>query len=178
MTDNDLTDNDLTDADLTDADNGPPVPYMERTRRYYRALGYDNDYVWAAHDDAPFRRLAKPLSRCTVALITTAGPPDLSNRNERGRKRPWSGDVDSPPATFDTDLAWDKDATHTDDRETFLPIDAMKRLAAEGVIGKLAPRFHGAPTDYSHAKTTTQDAPDLLRRLREDQVDAVVLTAL
>ena len=51
-------------------------------------------------------------------------------------------------------------------------------LAAEGVIGKLAPRFHGAPTDYSHAKTNTQDAPELLRRLREDKVDAAVLTAL
>ncbi|MGY3574482.1 hypothetical protein ACVMIH_000486 [Bradyrhizobium sp. USDA 4503] len=22
-----------------------PVQYMERTRQYYRALGYDNDYV-------------------------------------------------------------------------------------------------------------------------------------
>ena len=163
---------------MTLQDTGQPVPYMERTRRYYRALGYNNDYVWAAHDNAPFTRLAKPLSQCTVALITTAGPPDGSNRNERGRKLPWSGDVDNPPAAFDTDLAWDKEGTHTDDRETFLPIDAMKRLAAEGVIGKLAPRFHGAPTDYSHAKTNTQDAPELLRRLREDQVDSVVLTAL
>jgi hypothetical protein len=113
-----------------------------------------------------------------VALITTAGPPDLSNRNERGRKRVWSGDVAHPPAAFDTDLAWDKEGTHTDDRETFLPIDAMQRLAAEGVIGKLAARFHGAPTDYSHAKTNTQDAPEMLRRLREDHVDVAVLTAL
>ncbi|MCA8927250.1 MAG: hypothetical protein KDC18_04220 [Alphaproteobacteria bacterium] len=157
---------------------GPPVGYMERTRRYYRALGYDNDYVWAHHDTAPFTRLAKPLSQCTVALITTAGPPDLSNRDERNRKHVWSGDVDNPPATFDTDLAWDKESTHTDDRETFLPTEAAKRLAAEGVIGRLAPRFHGAPTDYSHRKTNEQDAPELLRRLREDRVDAAVLTAL
>ena len=163
---------------MSPPDTGQPVGYMERTRRYYRALGYDNDYVWAAHDDAPFTRLAKPLSECTVALITTAGPPDHSNRNERGRKQVWSGYVANPPAAFDTDLAWDKEGTHTDDRETFLPIDAMQRLAAEGVIGRLAPRFHGAPTDYSHAKTNTQDAPEMLRRLREDQVDAAVLTAL
>ena len=108
--------------------SGPPVGYMERTRRYYRALGYNNDYVWAHHEDAPFTRLSKPLSECTVALITTAGPPDLSNRDERNRKHVWSGDVDSLPATFDTDLAWDKEATHTDDRETFLPIDAARRL--------------------------------------------------
>lgn len=30
-----------------------PVQYMERTRQYYRALGYDNDYVWAR----PVRRI-------------------------------------------------------------------------------------------------------------------------
>ena len=163
---------------MSPPDTGQPVGYMERTRRYYRALGYDNDYVWAQYDDAPFTRLPKPLSECTVALITTAGPPDHSNRNERGRKQVWSGYVANPPAAFDTDLAWDKEGTHTDDRETFLPIEAMQRLAAEGVIGRLAPRFHGAPTDYSHAKTNTQDAPEMLRRLREDQVDAAVLTAL
>lgn len=155
-----------------------PVQYMERTRRYYRALGYTNDYVWAQHDDAPFARLTKPLAECTVALITTAGPPDRSNRDERNRKHVWSGAITNPPATFDTDLAWDKEATHTDDRETFLPIEAAQRLVAEGVIGRLAPRFHGAPTDYSHSKTNRQDAPELLRRLREGQVDVALLTAL
>ena len=155
-----------------------PVPYMERTRNYYRALGYQNDYVWAHHDDAPFARLTKPLRDCTVGLITTAGPPDRSNRNTANRKQVWSGDVAAPPPRFDTDLAWDKEATHTDDRETFLPIDAMKRLIAAGVVGALASRFHGAPTDYSQSKTTDHDAPELLRRLREDKVDAVLLTAL
>lgn len=163
---------------MVEENNGAPVAYMERTRRYYRALGYDNDYVWAHHDDVPFAHLGKPLSACTVGLITTAGPPDLSNRDARGRKQVWSGDVDAPPAGFDTDLAWDKEATHVDDRETFLPIDAMKRLVAEGTIGRLAPRFHGAPTDYSHAKTSGHDAPEILRRLREDGADAALLTAL
>jgi len=31
-----------------------PVGYMERTRDYYRALGYAKDYVWAHFDDVPF----------------------------------------------------------------------------------------------------------------------------
>jgi hypothetical protein len=151
---------------------------MERTRNYYRALGYANDYVWAHHADVPFCRPAKKLSQSTVALITTAGPPDRSNRDAGGAKQVWSGDVAHPPAAFDTDLAWDKEATHTDDRETFLPIDAMKGLVAAGVVGALAPHFHGAPTGYSHRKTNEHDAPELLRRLRRDGVDAALLTAL
>lgn len=163
---------------MSDTRQGQPVPYMERTRLYYRALGYDNDYVWAHHAEVPFTRLAKPLSKCTIGLVTTAGPPDRSNRDAANRKQVWSGAVDAPPARFDTDLAWDKEATHTDDRETFLPIDAMKRLVATGFVGALAPRFHGAPTDYSHRKTSEQDAPEILRRLREDRVDAVLLAAL
>lgn len=163
---------------MNDAADGAPVPYMERTRNYYRALGYDKDYVWAHFDEVPFAPLPKPLAELNVALIATAGPPDESSRDARGRRRVWSCDVDAAPARFDTDLAWDKASTHTDDRETFLPIDAMRRLVSRGVVGGLARRFHRAPTDYSHAKTIDQDAPELLRRLREDKADAALLTAL
>ena len=163
---------------MTSTPTGEPVFYMERTRRYYRALGYDNDYVWAHFDDVPLTPLAKPLAETRIGLVTTAGPPDLSNRDEKRRKQVWSGKVAAPPATFDTDLAWDKEATHTDDRETFLPIDAARALVEQGRIGGLAARFHGAPTDYSHSKTLEHDAPQILARLREDGVDAAVLTAL
>lgn len=163
---------------MSNTSDEAPIRYMERTRNYYRALGYDNDYVWAQHDTSPFTRLAKPLGECKVALITTAGPPDRSNRDARNRKHVWSGEIASPPSAFDTDLAWDKESTHTDDRETFLPIDAIGRLAGEGMLGSVADRFHGAPTDYSHRKTNEHDAPEILRRLREDRVDAVLLTAL
>lgn len=159
-------------------DSRQPVPYMERTRNYYRALGYAKDYVWANHTDVPFTRVVKPVREMKIALITTAGPGDKSHRDEHNRRHVWSGFVASPPATFDTDMAWDKESTHTDDRETFLPIDAAKRLVADGTLGALAPSFHTAPTDYSQQKTTEQDAPEILRRLREEQVDAAILTAL
>jgi Glycine/sarcosine/betaine reductase selenoprotein B (GRDB) len=163
---------------MTQSVDNAPVPYMERTRNFYRALGYDKDYVWARFDDVPFARLAKPLSQSIVALVTTAGPPDRSNRDARNRKQVWSAEVGAPPASFDTDVAWDREATHTDDRETFLPIDAMRKAVAKGAIGKLAARFHGAPTDYSHHKTLEQDAPEILARLRADKADAALLTAL
>jgi hypothetical protein len=158
--------------------SGRPVPYMERTRLYYRALGYTTDYVWAHHADVPFTRAAKPMAASKVALITTAGPGDRSHRDGTDRRQVWSGSVASPPATFDTDMAWDKEATHTEDRETFLPLDAAQRLVSDGTLGAFAERFHTAPTDYSQRKTTERDAPEILRRLREDRVDAAVLTAL
>ena len=51
-----------------------PIPYMQRTRDYYLALGYGNPYRWAHFADVPFTPLAKPLAQSRVALITTAAP--------------------------------------------------------------------------------------------------------
>ena len=40
-----------------------PIPYMHRTRMYYRALGYPSDYRWAHNETAPFTHLKTPLSK-------------------------------------------------------------------------------------------------------------------
>ena len=42
--------------------NNAPIPYMERTRMYYRALGYSPDYRWA-QNGTPFTHLT-PLKGC------------------------------------------------------------------------------------------------------------------
>ena len=60
----------------------PPIDYIKRTRAYYLALGYDNPYQWAHHDDVPFQGLSKPLSEMVIALVTTAAPyqPDKGDQ--------------------------------------------------------------------------------------------------
>lgn len=158
--------------------DGQPTGYMERTRHYYRALGYKSDYVWATFPDVPFARPREPLSQMRVALITTAGPPDDSNRDANGVRHVWSGAVSPPPKGLTTNVAWDKESTHTDDRESYLPIAAVSTLVAEGVVGGIAARFHGVPTEYSQKKTIETDAPDVLARIREDGADAALLCAL
>ena len=155
-----------------------PVRYIDRTREYYRALGYDKDYVWAHHEEVPFVRLARPLREARIGLVTTAHPPDKSNHDEKGVRHVWSGNVDPLPELNTDNLAWDRESTHTRDRESFLPIEAVQGWIREGLVGELAPRFHGAPTGYSQKKTNEVDAPEILKRLREDRVDAVLLSAL
>lgn len=162
-----------------DARKDETVSYMERTRNYYRALGYEQDYVWARFDDVPFARLDKPLAAVRLGLVTTASPPGLSNRDTRGVRHVWSGDIDPPPATlFTGNLAWDKESTHTEDRESYLPIETASALAREGRFANLASRFHGVPTEYSQRKTLSEDAPEVLARLRADGADAALLCAL
>lgn len=152
---------------------------MERTRHYYRALGYTNDYVWAHYGDVPFATLTRPLASLRLGLVTTASPPGLANQDARGIRHVWSGDVDPPPGDLFTDnLAWDKESTHTKDRGSYLPVEVAAELAAEGRFAGLARRFHGVPTEYSQRKTLEEDAPEVLARLREDGADGAILCAL
>ncbi len=158
------------------------VSYIDRTREFYAAQGYEQPYAWARHTDAPFAPLAKPLARSRVALITTASPWREDAPVDgvlRGGKQLWSGATSAPPERLYTDdLAWDKEATHTRDVESFLPIRRLQELAAQGRIGSVAPRFHGVPTDYSQRRTLEQDAPEILARCREDEVDVALLVPL
>jgi len=159
--------------------NEEPVHYMARTREYYRALGYTKDYVWANHDEVPFTRLVKPLRETRIGLVTSARPADQSNVDGKGVRHVWSGAIDPLPVNLSTDnLAWDRESTHTEDRESYLPIAAASALARDGVIAGLTARFHGVPTEYSQSKTIEVDAAEILARLREDGAEAALLSAL
>ena len=158
------------------------VSYIDRTRDYYAAQGYERPYAWARHSDAPFAALAKPLSESRVGIVNTASLLEGQESVDgvlRGAKQVYSAPVDPlPEKLFTDDLSWDKEATHTDDVPSFLPIPQLQRYVREGRIGSLAPRFHGVPTDYSQRRTTEHDAPEILARLHEDQVDVALLVPL
>lgn len=159
-----------------------PVRYMERTRDYYRAQGFERPYVWSRYQDCPFTPLAKPLARSRATLIVTANelaPDGWQAGERRPPRRVYSVDTDSPPEAFYTDdLSWHKEATHTRDLATYFPLVHLEALVAEGALGTLARRCHGVPTEYSHRRTLEQDAPEIVRRCREDGVDLAILVPL
>jgi D-proline reductase (dithiol) PrdB len=78
---------------------------------------------------------------------------------------------------FTNDLSWDKQATHTDDSESFLPLQALQQLADNGTIGSLNHRFFGVPTEYSQRKTGL-DADQIGEWCAEDGVDIALLVPL
>lgn len=155
---------------------GQPVRYMERTRRYYEAQGFESAYTWARHDDVPFQRLARPLSQSTLALITTSALyPRVATDPREVASAPTAG---HSGRLYADDLSWDKNATHLDDLSSYFPIEHLETLVAEGRIGALAHRFHCAPTEYSQRRTVETDAPELLARCREDGADVALLVPL
>ena len=159
------------------------IPYMQRTRDYYIALGYDNPYRWAHLTDVPFSPLRKPLADSRMGLITTAAPL-RAGAGDQGPGAPYNAaakfyQVYSIPSESDPDLrishvGYDRKASSGADIHAYLPLARMKEAAAAGRLGALGPRVHGAPTNRSH-RATEADAAELLRRCREDGVDAAVL---
>jgi hypothetical protein len=84
-----------------------PIPYLQRTRDYYQALGYGAPYVWAHYADVPFRLPSKPLGESRVALIMTAAPYQPAARETRDRSattQPRSSTRSTRDTTIDHDL--------------------------------------------------------------------------
>ena len=162
----------------------PPIPYLERLRSYYQALGYGAPYQWAHHDDVPFQPLVKPLDQCRVALITTAAPfqPALG---DQGPGAAYTGkakfhSVYSGDCALDHDLrishvAIDRQHTTAADQGTWFPLPALQRCAASGRIGSVAARFHGAPTRRSQRETLQVDGPQIVARCQADDADVAIL---
>jgi hypothetical protein len=158
------------------------ISYIDRTREFYAAQGYERPYRWAHHSTVPFIPLAKPLAESRVTVVTTASPFSDQGAREgvlRGGKQVWSGETAfTPDHLYTDDLAWDKENTHTNDVESFVPLGSLRTLVKEGRIHSLARRFHGVPTDYSQRRTLEVDAPEILARCREDAVDIALLVPL
>ena len=158
------------------------VRYIDKTREYYQSQGYDKPYKWAHFDDVPFSQLTKPLAESLVALVSTGEVEvkglDLSeDENQMGNV----GGVYSIPADtpegrlFSASHSYDKHATTLEDVNAFFPAARLREAVATGRIAGLTGRFIGVYNAYSQRRTLEGDAPEGLKRLREDGADIAVM---
>ena len=163
-----------------------PLMYMERIRNYYMTLGFGKPYEWAHYVDAPFTPLEKPLAESRVGLITTAAPyqPDAGDQgpwstynNKAKFYKAYTGDTSEDHDLRISHIGIDRKYTSQEDSGTWFPLPALRRMAKEGRIGEVAPRFHGSPTNRSHRTTIEVDAAGIISGLKEDRVDVAVLVA-
>jgi D-proline reductase (dithiol) PrdB len=132
------------------------------------------------NDTAPFVALARPLSACRLALVTSAG---LHRRGDRpfgpGEQTYRVIPSDTPTADIvqsHTSLGFDRVAIMRDINVTF-PIDRVRELVGRGEVGGLGPSsysFMGALRDSARLESET--GPEVARRLRDEGVEVVVLT--
>ena len=143
-----------------------PIPYRQRIRDYYQALGYGAPYRWAHYAGVPFAPLEKPLAESRVALVTTAAPYQ-SGKGDQGPGAPYnaapkfytvySGDGAIDPDLRIAHIAYDRDHTTAEDSNTWFPLRQLRRAAP---LRSTRPR---------HARTTgiaRCDQSALVTRLR------------
>lgn len=153
-----------------------PTSYMQRTRDFYAAQGFERAYVWAHHETTPFLPVRKPLSECRLGIVTTAA---LHDRKATDVRTTACAPIDPPPGRlFGNDLAWDKTVTHMDDLGSYFPLAPLRDAVKDGRLGALTERFYCVPTDYSHRRTREVDAPQILHWLQEDHADIALLVPL
>ena len=163
-----------------------PVPYMQRLRDYYLALGYGNPYRWAQYTEVPFTKLKKPLRETKVGLVVTSAPyqtdkgdqgPGAAYNAAAKFYRVYGGSIEGEPDVRISHLGYDRKYTTAADINSYFPLAQLKAAAGEGRIGGLAERFQGTPTNRSQVTTIKQDCVDVLQGLREDGAEAAVIVA-
>ncbi len=164
--------------------SGASIAYLQRIRNYYLALGFDKPYVWAHFEDVPIAKLAKPLSETTIAIVTTAAPFQPA-KGDQGPGAAYNGSAKffsvykaqtTPfPNLRISHIAYDRDHTTAEDQGTYFPLRALKLLAQERRIGRVADHFYGLPTNRSQKTTIEVDCVDLVALCQDDGIDAAIL---
>jgi D-proline reductase (dithiol) PrdB len=145
---------------------------------------------WARHHEfvegreIPWAPLAAPLHETTVALVTTAGvhlrgqqPFDMEDPDGDPSFRAIPADAPRDTVTI-THKYYDHSAADRD-LNVVLPLDRLRELRQDGVIGGIAPvaySFMGHIQGPHLTTLMTVTGPEVARRLRDDRAGAVVLT--
>ena len=134
--------------------------------------------------DILWTEVTKPLEKCKVAVVTTAGvhqkdqePFDMKDKD---------GDPSFREIDFRMGLAnlmithdyYDHSDADKDINVVF-PVERLKEFEQEGIIGKLADLhygFMGHITGRHILTLTSVTAPEVVKRLKKDKVDVVLLT--
>lgn len=140
-------------------------------------------YPCLLSDTEPFTPLAKELRECRLAVVTTAGlhlktdPPFATAKAEGDpsyRVIPSSVDphdlLQSHPS-----IQFDQSAIQRDINVAF-PMERLRELVQHGDLGSLAENFYsfvGAQRDPRLVRDQT--GPEVAKRLKDDEVDVVLL---
>ena len=134
--------------------------------------------------DIPWTRPARPLRDSRLALVTTAGihhpeqqPFNMQDRDGDPSFRVLDGNTLLADFRITHDYYDHRDARM--DPNIIVPLDRLRELVADGVLGDLAQTHYGfmGHIDGPHINTLVhKTAREVAEKLRADQVDLVLLT--
>ena len=145
---------------------------------------YMQAYPYRHIDWSPGTQLQKPLAASKIAVVTSAA--FYSADQEPFDPTVRGGDYSYREIREDAGLAALRIGHKSDafdhsgiekDKNLALPLDPLRELKREGVIGDLAQRHYSLMGSITAPGRLVQiTAPEIARKLAEDRVDAVLLT--
>lgn len=155
-----------------------PVEYITRITGNYAKLGY-KPYQWVRNpEQPPWQPLRKPLSACRLGLIASGG---IYMSGQVAFHFKDDASFREIPTTVKTaelrtaHFAYDQTDARKDPNVVF-PIDTLRRLVQEGVIGSLTDHaFTFMGGIYSSRKVRDELAQQLTERLLAEKADVALL---
>lgn len=156
-----------------------PINYVEALNSHYGSLGFP-PYQWTVNETAPLTRSGKPIENCTVSLLTSGGVSHCSlpgfNPDARNDHRLDTVQNDASSADFEINDSYYNHSDAESDLNCVFPIDRLRELAEDSVIGSVATRLWSGFMGriYNRTKVIQESAPAFVEKLKEDGVDILI----
>ena len=156
-----------------------PIKYVDALGEHYSSQG-NPPYRWTINNAAPLTRLDKPLSECTVSLLTSGGVSQCAmppfNPNARNDHRLDAIGQGTNAEDFQIHDSYYDHADAEADINCIFPIERLRELAAAGEIGNVANRLWSGFMGriYNRSKVLEESGPAFADSLAEDGVDLLI----
>ena len=174
--------------------NNTRVNFFEKERGSRRAVDmlikkmagkpFVTEYPMPDFDRVEPNPAVKDFKSITVALVTSGGivpkgNPDHIESSSASKYGEYdiTGVNDLTEATYETAHGGYDPVYANADADRVLPVDVMRDFEREGIIGKLHNKFYTTVGNGTSTKNSKQFAAEYAQKLKNDNVQAVILTS-
>ena len=145
---------------------------------------FETEYPMPIFDNVVPSPAIKDMSKTKVALVTSGGicpkhNPDKIESSSASKYGKYSieGMTDLTEETHETAHGGYDPVYANKDADRVLPVDVMRDFEREGIIGKLYNKFYTTVGNGTSTKSSKQFAAEFAQKLKNDNVQAVILTS-
>ena len=179
---------------LGDSFNDGQIDRLVEHVQRWQKRAYDGAGQWQ-YDDGPFAPLPKPLSELKLALMTSTGhfmtgddpePFGVKNMGQREATERIDDFLKTEPQLSTVPIDTEKDNLQVRhggydirgvqcDPNVAFPLDILRNLAQEGVIGEVAQQAYSFVGACSQMRLLKRTGPEWVKLFQEQQIDAALL---
>ena len=157
---------------------------VEMTIEKLNGKPYETELPMPKMDRVPIAPAIKDLSKAVIALVTSGGivPIDNPDRIQSASATRWGryniqGIDDLKAGVYKTIHAGYDPAAADADPDVVVPLDVMRAYEKEGKIGRLHSYFYSTVGTGTTQGEAARMANEMIPYLKEDKVDAIILTS-